>query len=463
MRTVPFRIEPAIRRCLYHETAFADEAAARGGEPPKEVDRPSRCSYKRIQLKMNFNIREVARAGLLALALSVGIAPACVAATAGPAPGDDLAARLREAVSAYRPSAPKPARAAAADAFFAFEGSGLDRDLAAREPGLYRAIESEWMRLLDEMAAAAPADDVAHRADRVVALLDEGARASAAGGSVFFDSLVIILREGFEAILVVSALAAYLVRIGQAAQLPVLYAGAGTAVAASVALWLAARSLFAVSGAGREAFEGATMLLATGVLFWVSYWLVSKAEAARWQAFVRSRIERALGRGALFGFALLSFVVVFREGFETVLFYEALYARARGPSGSSLLVGGFAVGAASLVLLYVGFKELGPRIPLRAFFSVTSGLLYFMAFKFAGAGVRELQTAGVVSQTRVPWFPDAVVLHDWLGVYPYVEPLALQAVLLLLVVLALPYAWRRREPEAGVAAEPERRASAGRG
>jgi high-affinity iron transporter len=298
----------------------------------------------------------------------------------------------------------------------------------------------------------------------VLALLERGSEAAGAGGSVFVDSLLIILREGFEAILIVSALAAYLVRIGEGSRAPYLYGGAALAVGASVLLWMAARSVFVLSGADRDALEGWTILLATGVLFWVSYWLVSKAEADRWQAFVKSRVERAVGRGALFGLAFLSFVVVFREGLETVLFYEAIAARARDASDQSLLIAGFLTGCSALAALCVVFQKVGPRIPMRAFFNVTGGLLYFMAFRFAGAGVRELQEAGVLAQTPLALVPDSRALVQWLGVYPYLEPLALQAVLVALALFALLQTWRRRSrvPTVKPSAVEPRRAVAGR-
>ncbi|MGH7822964.1 MAG: FTR1 family iron permease, partial [Candidatus Binatia bacterium] len=344
--------------------------------------------------------------------------------------------------------------------FFLFEDSALDRNLAIRDPSLYGTIESEWAGVISDMRRGAPADVVRRRGERVLALLGQAKEATAAAGSVFADSLLIILREGFEAILIVSALASWLRRVGHAAKVPYLYGGAGLAVAASVGLWVAARTVLEVSGVAREALEGWTMLLAAVVLFWVSYWLVSKAEAERWQAFVRSRAERALGRGALLGFGFLSFVVVFREGFETVLFYEALSARASGASGQSLLLGGFATGLALLSAFYVLFLRIGPRIPMRPFFAVTGALLYLMAFKFAGAGVFELQVAQVLSQTPIARFPDSLALREWLGVYPYAESLALQGLLLVLagVAAALMLRGRRRVEREEPIGEAQRRA-----
>ncbi|MGH7855839.1 MAG: FTR1 family iron permease, partial [Candidatus Binatia bacterium] len=339
-------------------------------------------------------------------------------------PGIGLAASspaeaLRSALDSYDPASARASRTEAADAFFLFEDSSLDRDLAVRDPSLYRTIESEWAAVLSEMGRSAPAEEVRARGERVLDLLRQARESTASGGSVFVDSLLIILREGFEAILVVSALAAWLRRVGQTANVPYLYGGSALAVVASIGLWVAARTVIEISGIGREALEGWTMLLAAVVLFWVSYWLVSKVGADRWQVFVRARAERAVSRGAILGFGVLSFVVVFREGFETVLFYEALSARAGGASGQSLLLGGFVTGLALLGAFYASFLRLGPKIPMRAFFAVTGALLYFMAFKFAGAGIFELQVAQALSQTPVAFFPDSLFLREWLGMYPY--------------------------------------------
>jgi high-affinity iron transporter len=383
-------------------------------------------------MKMTFTIPLAPRRRAAWLTFIAATMLAMAARAAEPTPEESL----RAALDRYSPAAASVAKQDATDAFFAFEGSALDRDLAARDPSLYREVESQWMRLLSDMAAGERQEAVRAQGAKVLSLLEQGARVAEAGGSLFADSLLIILREGFEAILIVSALAAYLVRIGQRSRTPYLYAGAALAVGGSFALWWATRSLFAMSGSAREAFEGWTILVAAAVLFWVSYWLVSKAEADRWQAFVKSRVERAVGRGALFGLAFLAFVVVFREGLETVLFYEAVAARARSASDQSLLLSGFLAGCVTLAALFAAFRLIGPRIPMRAFFNVTGGLLYFMAFRFAGAGIRELQEASVVRQTPLAFVPDSTFFAQWLGVFPYLEPLALQGLLLALAGFA---------------------------
>jgi high-affinity iron transporter len=413
---------------------------------------------------MNFTIlTRFARRCLLGVAVvlvcSGGLSVAFAAST-----GAVAGQALRSVIDGYSPGEAKRSKQAAADAFFEFEGSTLDRDLAARDPALYRQLEGEWMRLLAALDGARPEAEVREQGERVLALLERGAKAAdTGGGSIFLDSLLIILREGFEAILIVSALAAYLSRIGEGSRVPYLYGGAAVAVVASFVLWGAARSVLVLSGGDRDVLEGATILLAAGVLFWVSYWLISKAEAARWQEFVKKRVERAVGRGALLGLAFLSFVVVFREGLETVLFYEAVAARARDASDQSLLLVGFFTGCGALTALYFAFQKVGPRIPMRAFFNVTGGLLYFMAFRFAGAGVRELQESGVLAQTPLDLVPDSTALAQWLGVFPYLEPLALQGVLAVLALFALLHTWRRRgAPAAASPVVERRRAVAGR-
>jgi high-affinity iron transporter len=131
---------------------------------------------------------------------------------------------------------------------------------------------------------------------------------------------------------------------------------------------------------------------------------------------------------------LLAFLVVFREGFETVLFYEALAGRATGVAlGMSAVSGGFVVGIGALAVIAVALFRYGMRIPVRPFFAATGVLLYLLAFKFAGAGVRELQEAGWISATSAP-IPDIALLRDWLAVYPLLEPLLAQGVLVIALI-----------------------------
>jgi high-affinity iron transporter len=182
------------------------------------------------------------------------------------------------------------------------------------------------------------------------------------------------------------------------------------------------------------------MLLAVVVLFAASYWLISKAEARHWQAFVRSRLEGALGTGRSRSLVVLAFLVVFREGVETVLFYEALVGRAAADAlALSAVASGLALGVLALIAIAFALFRYGVRIPIRPFFAVTGALLYLLAIKFAGAGVRELQEAGLLGATPVA-IPESTFLRDWLAVYPLLEPLLAQAVLVLALLAGAAYA-----------------------
>ncbi len=352
-----------------------------------------------------------------------------------------FASSIRDAVAHYPAES---ARLAVGDAFVRFENSPSDRELASRDPALYHDIEVRWLKLAAAMKSGASVGDVRAQGADLAEALDRAMASDPAAGpsSLFLDSVLIIVREGFEAILILAALTAYLVKVGQADKRRLLYAGAGAAVAVSVVLAVVARRVLPMTGTARETLEGVTMLIAVVVLFAASYWLISKAEARRWQAFVRTRLEGALGTGRGGALVLLAFLVVFREGFETVLFYEALGGRTGGsPSGLSAVGSGFAVGVACLAAIAVALFRYGVRIPMRPFFALTGTLLYVLAFKFAGAGVRELQEAGWIPATPAP-IPDLTLLRDWLAIYPLVEPLIAQGILVAALLAGGLYAMR---------------------
>jgi high-affinity iron transporter len=212
------------------------------------------------------------------------------------------------------------------------------------------------------------------------------------------------------------------------------------AVAASIATAAVVEALFRVTPGQREALEGGTMLVAAGVLFYVSYWLLSKIEVAKWNAFVRSRLEVALSKGSRLALASVAFLAVYREGFETILFYQALLTSAgTARGGTPAVAAGVAAGAVALVGVYIAISRFGMRMPLKPFFGVTSAMLYYMAFVFAGQGIAELQEGGLVPTTVLEWAPRLPLM----GVYPTAESLALQGLLLVLLVVAVVLLQRR--------------------
>ena len=175
------------------------------------------------------------------------------------------------------------------------------------------------------------------------------------------------------------------------------------------------------------------MLVAVVVLFFVSYWLLSKVEADRWTAFLKQRVHAALSSGSALALASVAFLAVYREGVETILFYKALLVSG-GSGDAGPVVLGVALGAVALVVLYVGIMRLGMRIPMKLFFAVTGALLYYMAFVFAGKGIAELQEGRVIGTTVVPALEWLRV--PFLGVYPTLQSLALQGLLVALAIAA---------------------------
>jgi high-affinity iron transporter len=226
---------------------------------------------------------------------------------------------------------------------------------------------------------------------------------------------------------------AFLTKTGAANRKRDIHIGVGAAVAASLLTAFVLETIIRLTPAKREALEGATMVVATAVLFYVSYWLLSKMEVAKWNQFVKGKVQDAVTSGSMLALASAAFLAVYREGFETVLFYKALFVA--GGSGSSTLavVAGIALGSVVMVAVYVAINRFGVRLPLKPFFGVTSAFLYYMAFVFAGKGVAELQEGSLLPTTVVEWAPRMPAL----GIYPTIESLLAQGLLVTLALVAL--------------------------
>jgi high-affinity iron transporter len=207
--------------------------------------------------------------------------------------------------------------------------------------------------------------------------------------------------------------------------------GVGAAIGASLLTALLLETIFQVSQARQETLEGAVMLVAAAMLFYVSYWLLSKMEVAKWNRFVRGRVQEAVSSGSALALASVAFLAVYREGFETVLFYKALFLAGAGSTLPVLL--GMALGAMALAAVYYAVNRWGVRIPLKPFFGFTSAFLYYMAFVFIGTGMAELQEGGLIGTTVLPWAPRLPAL----GIYPTAESLLAQAILLVLLLVGL--------------------------
>ena len=176
-------------------------------------------------------------------------------------------------------------------------------------------------------------------------------------------------------------------------------------------------------------------------------WFPTKREAARWQAYIRTKMNKALSRGSTLALGFAAFLAVYREGAETVLFYQALAGQANGRYGA--IISGFVLALLALGSVYWLMRAASFRLPIGLFFTLTAGLLYYLAISFAGSGVLELQAANWVGITPLEWVPRI----PWLGLYPSLETVLAQLVLLIPLPIALSlWAWQSRQ-HAGVAAK----------
>lgn len=381
---------------------------------------------------------DVARVLALARAADVPLAPRAPVASAagGPLPtasSPEIVAILEElerADAAY-------ADGRRSDAMRHVETAYLEgfEPLEARLPsGLVGRIERLFhLTVRPSIAAGAEADVVAGGIGALGSSLAEADDALAAEPSAWFgavSSFAIIVREGLEAVLLIGALLAYLGATGAGARRRrQIYWGAGIGVAASVATWVVARTLIPIGGAGRELVEGITGLVAVAVLLYVSNWLAQKTYIHDWKTYLKEKVDQAVGAGSGFAMASLAFAAVYREGFETVLFYQALLFDA----GPAPVLAGFLAGSVLIAAVAVGIIRLGLRLPLRQVFAVTNAILVYLAFTFLGKSLYNLQEAGLFAPHPVGWAPDNGLLRQLLGFYPTAETMLAQLAFLVLV------------------------------
>jgi high-affinity iron transporter len=260
----------------------------------------------------------------------------------------------------------------------------------------------------------------------------------------FFYSLGILVREGSEALLVIVALLAAVREVGQEARARDIYAGALLAVALSLALAWAVNHLIADNTS--DTLEGFFQLLAAATLFYVSSWLTARGQNDRWRTFLHHTVEASRDiTGPSIALGLTAFLAVMREGAETIVFFQALLGGATEAVERHAVMGGLLTGAIALSIIFLVLRKAAFHIPLGSFFTATSVLLYALAVIFAGQGIASFQESGVVRAT----FVDHVPTIQALGLFPTIQTLAAQSVMLGLAALALFAPVGRRKHRSG--------------
>ncbi|MNJ36397.1 Ferrous iron permease EfeU precursor [compost metagenome] len=290
--------------------------------------------------------------------------------------------------------------------------------------------EKSLMAYRQSLQDGLPLEQVSQRLQAAKAKLKEAADLLGGDGLSwslsYISGLLILLREGLEAILVLAAILAFLRNTGQQSAVRSVNIGWLLALLAGFGTWALAAYVIDVGGAQRELLEGCTALFASVMVLWLGVWMHDRRHAAAWQNYIKSSLVSGGGR---FGFALLAFFSVYRELFEVILFYETLWLQA-GPGGHQAVLAG---GATALVLL-VGLAWVilrgSAKLPLALFFSINAALLCALSVVFAGHGVKALQEAGVFGTRPVAFFD-----FDWLGIHADAYSLAAQVVALLAIAI----------------------------
>ncbi len=225
--------------------------------------------------------------------------------------------------------------------------------------------------------------------------------------NLFVQSFVILLREGFEAILLVGALMTFLAKMGAAHRKRDIHIGVGAAAAASLLTAFALETIFHLTSAKREALEGLTMALATVVLFYVSYWLLSKMEVAKWNHFVKSKVQDALTSGSGLALASAAFLAVYREGFETVLFYKALFVTGGSPAATMPILAGILLGSLVMVGGLPGHQPVRPAASVEALLRGDQRIPVLHGICFCRESCGRATGGGLISTTIVVGAPRA--------------------------------------------------------
>ena len=345
--------------------------------------------------------------------------------------------KLADVITSYKNNDSEKAYQYAVEAYL--DGFELvEQNINTLDSALKLEIESSMTDLRNKIRAGEPLEVITEKVAFINAKLDIASELlgtkSLSAGATFTSAFFILLREGLEALLVVTALLAFLVRTKRQDALRYIHIGWVSAVVLGLMTWWASVTLIDISGASREITEGVAAIVAMVILFYVGFWMHDKSSAAKWKKFIDDSMHKAMSSGTLWTLTGLSFIAVYREAFETILFYQALWVQT-GEAGHNMAFGGFLTAVAVLVAVGLIIMRYSIRLPLRQFFAVTGGLMFVLAIIFAGKGVAALQEAGLIIAN-----PVAFIRVDLLGIYPNLQGLLLQLSLIIVAVIL----WNRK-------------------
>ena len=345
---------------------------------------------------------------------------------------------LAESLATYRAGDRQRAGELALSAYLdGFEP--LEPTLTARDRTLMGRIEGAMGEYRAAIQSGETADSLAARVQVLDNLFDDADAAlspdAASGLSTFLGAATILLREGLEALLIVVAMIAFLRKAERMEVMPYVHAGWIGALAAGLLTWVIATWVIGISGASRELTEGFGSVFAAVVLLSVGIWMHGKAQADQWQRYIREKMAKALSGGSAWFLFGLAFIVVYREVFETILFYAALWSQG---NGGAILAGALSA-CAALAIIAWAMLRYSRRLPIGKFFTYSSWLMAVLTVVLAGKGIAALQEAGIVSIAPLRSVPRISLV----GLFPTTETVAAQ--LLMIAAIAIGFALNRRK------------------
>jgi len=322
--------------------------------------------------------------------------------------------------------------------FDEYEESGMENIVGAKDTQLKLDTEASFNKISALMRAGASKEQIVAAQNILFDQLTQSLELTkkSTNWDLFLYALTIILREGFEALIIVAAVIALLIKSGNSKHLNIVYSALGVAVVLSIATAYGLNHIFGSENAGqtREVMEGAVMLIAVVLLFYVGFWLLSNANSKKWSAYIQGQISSSLSSGDSKMLWWTVFLAVYREGAETGLFYLTLLFDAnKNPAATSMVAAGFVAGLVALIVIYVIIKKFSLKIAIKPFFIATSVIIFYMSVVFAGKGVMELVEGKVFVPTVIKGLPTIT----WIGFYPYVESLVPQAVMIVLLIVGI--------------------------
>ncbi|ARK23085.1 transporter [Sporosarcina sp. P26b] len=309
----------------------------------------------------------------------------------------------------------------------------VEGEVRTKNASLYTQLENELPLMIGQLSNSGydveKADGQLQDFKQQIALLQTNDSFS------FWDSALILLREGLEALLIIMALLTFLTNANQQGMRKWVYVGAGAGITLSivVAIMMSTVLQSVTIGNDREMMEGYVGLVAAALMIGVGIWMHQKSNVASWNRYISKQMGQAISTGSVLAMASVSFLSVFREGAETIVFYAGI-----APKMSTLeFVMGILLAVVILAIVAFIFMKLSHRIPIHRFFAVATILIYVLAFKIIGVSLHTLQLTNVINTTVQPRLP----IIDVIGFYPTTETIMAQLGLLVIIVVV---AWVRK-------------------